>query len=71
MQHKWLTKQMFMFYSDLLAGDEDFVDPTGIATHIYKFHPNILALLGVRYVVSDGTVSSPSVTEICSRGARG
>ena len=61
---QWLTKQMFMFDSDLLAGDEDFVDPTGIATHIYKFHPNILALLGVRYVVSDGTVSSPSVTEI-------
>ena len=55
---------MFMFDSDLLAGDEDFVDPTGIATHIYKFHPNILALLGVRYVVSDGTVSSPSVTDI-------
>ena len=39
--------------------------PNGHAsTDIYKFHPNILALLGVRYVVSDGTVSSPSVTEI-------
>jgi len=69
---QWLTKQMYMFDSDLLAGDEDFVDPTGISTHIYKFHPNILALLGVRYVVSDGTVSSPSVTEILQqKGAAG
>ena len=61
---QWLTKQMFMFDSDLLAGDEDFVDAKGHTTHIYKLDPEILALLGVRYVVSDGTVNSPLVTEI-------
>jgi hypothetical protein len=61
---QWLTKQMFMFNSDLLAGDQDFVDARGVATHIYKFVPNLLALLGVRYVVSDGTLNSSSVTEV-------
>jgi hypothetical protein len=60
----WLTKQMFMFDSDLLASDDDFVDAKGHMTHIYQFDPNILALLGVRYVVSDGTVTSPSATEV-------
>jgi hypothetical protein len=61
---QWVTKQMFMFDSDLLAGDEDFMDRQGVATHIYMFAPKLLALLGVRYVVSDGTVSGASVTEI-------
>jgi hypothetical protein len=61
---QWVTKQMFMFDSDLLARDEDFVDEKGVATHIYKLAPKLLALLGVRYVVSDGTVDNPSVTEV-------
>ena len=63
-QGQWLTKQMFMFDSDLLAGDQDFVDEHGHSTHIYKFAPKLLALLGVRYVVSDGTLNSSSVTEV-------
>jgi hypothetical protein len=61
---QWTTKQMFMFDGDLLAGDEDFVDRRAHTTHIYKFDPKILALLGVRFVVSDGTVTSPLVTEV-------
>ena len=61
---QWVTKQMFMFNSDLLARHEDFVDANGVATHIYKLAPKLLAMLGVRYIISDGTVNSPSVTEV-------
>jgi hypothetical protein len=61
---QWLTKQMFVFNSDVLANPEDIVDRTGVATHLYKFAPEILAMLGVRYVVSDGTLDYPSVTEV-------
>jgi hypothetical protein len=48
----------------VLANPEDIVDQTGVATHLYKFAPEILAMLGVRYVVSDGTLDHPSVTEV-------
>jgi hypothetical protein len=61
---QWLTKQMFVFNSDVLANPEDIVDPTGVATHLYKFSPEILAMLGVRYVISDGKLDHPSVTEV-------
>ena len=61
---QWLTKQMFVFNVDLLADPEDFVNPTGTATHLYKFTPGLLAMLGVRYVVSDGKLDHPSVTEV-------
>ena len=49
---QWLTKQMFVFNSDVLANPDDIVDPTGVATHLYKFTPEVLATLGVRYIVS-------------------
>jgi len=61
---QWLTKQMFVFNSDLLANQEDIVDRTGVATHLYKFAPRVLAMLGVRYIVSDGALDNPSVTEV-------
>ena len=61
---QWLTKQMFMFNSDLLARPGDVVDPTGVATHVYRFVPELLAKLGVRYIISDGTLNSPLVTEV-------
>jgi hypothetical protein len=61
---QWITKQMFMFNSDLLARPGDVVDPTGVATHVYRFVPELLAKLGVRYIISDGTLNSPLVTEV-------
>jgi hypothetical protein len=61
---QWLTKQMFVFNSDVLANPEDIVDPTGVATHLYKSSPDILAMMGVRYVVSDGKLDHPLVTEV-------
>jgi hypothetical protein len=61
---QWLTKQMFVFNSDVLAKPEDIVDPTGVATHLYKFVPEILAMLGVRYIISDGRLDHPSATEL-------
>ena len=61
---QWLTKQMFMFNSDLLTGPEDIVDAKGVATHVYQFAPELLAMLGVRYVISDGTLNSSLVTEV-------
>jgi hypothetical protein len=61
---QWLTKQMFVLNSDLLARPEDIVDPVGLATHVYKFAPELLAMLGVRYIVSDGTLDGLSATEI-------
>ena len=61
---QWLTKQMFVFNSDLLANPEDIVDRTGVATHLYKFAPEILAMLGIRYIVSDGALHDPSAIGI-------
>ena len=61
---QWLTKQMFIFNGDLLARPTDRVDGTGVATHLYKFAPELLAVLGVRYIVSDGTLHSPGVTQV-------
>jgi hypothetical protein len=61
---QWLTKQMFVFNTDVLANPEDIVDRIGVATHLYKFSPEILAMLGVRYVVSDGKLDHPFVTEV-------
>ncbi|HEY7665354.1 MAG TPA: hypothetical protein VH934_19725 [Xanthobacteraceae bacterium] len=61
---QWLTKQMFVFNTDVLANPDDIVDPTGVATHLYKFAPEVLAMLGVRYIVSDGKLDHPSVTEV-------
>jgi hypothetical protein len=42
---QWLTKQMYMFNSDLLAQPGDALDPTGVATHLYKFVPELLESL--------------------------
>jgi hypothetical protein len=61
---QWLTKQMFVFNTDLLAGPDSRVDSTGVATHIYEFAPELLAMLGVRYIVSDGSLDSPLITEV-------
>ena len=61
---QWLTKQMFVLNSDVLASPDDIVDPLGLATHVYKFAPEVLAMLGVRYIVSDGALHNPSATEI-------
>jgi len=35
-----------------------------VATHIYRFLPTVLAGLGVRYLISDGPLNSPLVTEV-------
>jgi hypothetical protein len=67
---QWLTKQMFVFNTDLLAGAADIVDPTGVATHLYEFAPEVLAMLGVRYVIADGTLAGPSVTEVLAETSR-
>jgi hypothetical protein len=61
---QWLTRQMFMFNRDLLAAPGDIADEHGVATHVYRVAPEILAMLGVRYIVTDGTLNSPLVTEV-------
>jgi hypothetical protein len=55
---------MFMFNSDLLARPENIVDPTGVATHVYRLIPEILARLGVRYIISDGTLNGYLINEV-------
>ena len=61
---QWLTKQMFMFNSDLLTGPQDTVDPKGVATHVYRFAPELMAMLGVRYIISDGALNGSLITEV-------
>jgi hypothetical protein len=63
---QWLTKQMFVFNSDLMADTNDVVDSSGVSIQVYKFAPEILAMLGVRYLISDGTLDNQSVTEVLS-----
>jgi hypothetical protein len=61
---QWLTKQMFIFNRDLMAGPGDVVDPLGVATHVYRFAPEILAMLGVSYIISDGALNGPLIAEV-------
>ncbi len=61
---QWLTRQMFMFDRDLLAAPGDIVDLHGVATHLYRVSPDILAMLGVRYIVTDAALKSPLATEV-------
>ena len=61
---QWLTRQMFMFNRDLLAAPGDIMDIQGAATHVYRVAPDILAMLGVRYIVTDGALNGPLLTEV-------
>jgi hypothetical protein len=58
---QWLTRQMFQFDETFLADRGDGVDSTGVTTHIYRLVPPILRLLGVRFVITDGTLSEPEL----------
>jgi hypothetical protein len=61
---QWLTRQMFLFNRDLLARSDDDADVNGVATHVYRVAPELLATLGVRYIVSDGAMDGPLMTEV-------
>ena len=60
---QWLTKQMFMFNSDLLTGLKTSWTRRGRNSRI-PICSGTSGKLGVRYIISDGTLNSPLVTEV-------
>jgi hypothetical protein len=59
-----VSKQMYYFYRDLLAQPQDQLDPLPNSIHVYRFRPLLLRALGVRFVVSDGTLADPSLEHV-------
>ena len=56
---QWVSKQMFYFNRDLLAGPLDQIDILHSTILVYRFRPLLLRALGVRYVIADGTLVRP------------
>jgi hypothetical protein len=58
---QWVSKQMYSSDRDLLAQQEDEVDPLRSTILLYRFRPLLLRALGVRFVIADGTLADPSI----------
>jgi hypothetical protein len=58
---QWVSKQMFYFSRDLLAQPQDELDPYQAGIFLYRFRPQLLRALGVRFVIADGALSDPSI----------
>jgi hypothetical protein len=58
---QWVSKQMFYFSRDLLAQPQDELDPYQAGIFLYRFRPQLLRVLGVRFVIADGSLSDSSI----------
>jgi hypothetical protein len=64
---QWTSKQMYLFNRDLLADpQQDGVDPLMSSILVYRFWPQLLGALGVRFVIADGTLAEPSVERVAA-----
>jgi hypothetical protein len=62
-----VSKQMHYFNRDLLAEPKDQVDPLQSSVLLYRFHPQLLRALGVRFVIADGSLTEPSTELVMSQ----
>jgi len=63
---QWVTKQMYYFNRALLAQPDPF--PNTLL--VYLFRPWLLSALGVRFVISDGRLSEPSLQLVMSESGK-
>jgi hypothetical protein len=61
---QWLSKPMFYFHRDLLAEPQDQIDPFEHTLLVFRFRPMLLRVLGVRFVIADGTLSDPLIERV-------
>jgi hypothetical protein len=59
-----VTRHMYYFNRDLLAEPQDQMDPLPASILLYRFDPRLLRVLGVRFVIADGSLSDPSVERV-------
>ncbi|MCW4116990.1 hypothetical protein NPA31_018685 [Aurantimonas sp. MSK8Z-1] len=51
---QWVTRQMFVFFRDLLADVPDQVDPASRSLRLFRADIPLLSSMGVRYIIADG-----------------
>jgi hypothetical protein len=61
---QWISKQIYYFHRDLLAEPQDQVDTLQSQIFVYRFRPQLLRALGVRFVIADGTLADPSIHRV-------
>ncbi len=69
-----VSKQMHYFNRDLLTDPKDQMDWLPASIFLYRFRPQVLRALGVRFVIADGTLADPTIelvmTETGKAGAK-
>jgi hypothetical protein len=68
---QWVSKQMYYFNRHLLAESQDQVDPLHASILLYRFRPLLLRVLGVRFVIADGTLDDPSTELVLTETGKG
>jgi hypothetical protein len=68
---QWTSKQMYAFNRDLLAEPEDGLDTLMSSILVYRFRPQLLRALGVRFVIADGTLADPSIERVMTETGKG
>jgi hypothetical protein len=66
-----VSKQMYYFNRDLLAEPGDELDPLAAGIFLYRFRPQVLRALGVRFVIADGTLDDPSIELVMTQTGKG
>jgi hypothetical protein len=59
-----VSRHMYYFNRDLLAEPQDQIDPLPASILLYRFDPQLLRALGVRFVIADGSLSDPSIKRV-------
>jgi hypothetical protein len=67
---QWVSKQMYYFDRDLLAEPKDEVEPLQSIILVYRFRPLLLRALGVRFVITDGTLADPSIERVVTESGK-
>jgi hypothetical protein len=67
---QWVSKQLFYFSRDLLAQPQDELDPYQAGILLYRFRPQLLGALGVRFVIADGGLTDPSIELVLTESGK-
>lgn len=62
-----VSRQMYYVNRDLLAQPQDPMDPLPASILLYRFRPQLLRALGVRFVIADGTLEDPSIERVMTQ----
>jgi hypothetical protein len=67
---QWTSRQMYYFNRDLLAEPQDQIDTMPNSILVYRFRPSLLRVLGVRFVIADGTLTDPSIELVMTESGK-